>query len=94
VVTLRAPPVRAQRLLVLLAGIAWVGLYYWIFAAFFPNQYGNLGSDYGYFLPQLLDGEFARIANGAFAIRSPRRSAAAYRNSPTRSRCRSLRRSF
>ncbi|HKA16120.1 MAG TPA: hypothetical protein VKH41_13945 [Myxococcota bacterium] len=66
--TPRAPSVRAQRHLALFAGIAWIGLHYWIFASFFPNQYGNLGSDYGYFLPQLLDGEFGRIANGPFAI--------------------------
>ncbi len=66
--TPRAPSVRAQRNLALLTGVAWVACHYWVFAAFFPNQYGKLGSDYGYFLPHLLDGEFWRLGIGAFAI--------------------------
>ena len=66
--TPRTRSVRAERRIALAVGVAWVALHYWIFAAFFPNRFGNLGTDYGYFLPHLLDGELARIANGWLAI--------------------------
>jgi hypothetical protein len=59
---------KRARLVALVTGIAWVGFHYWIFSAFFPNRYGRLGADYGYFLPNLLDDEFWRIGNGIFAI--------------------------
>ena len=47
--------------------MVWVSFHFWIFSAFFPNRYGRLGPDYGYFLPHLLDGEYWRIASGVMA---------------------------
>ena len=62
---LAPPPPRA---FALLAGVAWVAFHFQLLGAFFPNRYGALGSDYGYFLPYLLDGEYWRIANGVASV--------------------------
>ncbi len=59
---------RAARRVVSAAGVALVAVHFWIFRGFFPNAHGGLGVDYGYFLPQLLDGEYWRHGNGLLSI--------------------------
>ena len=41
--------------------------YHWLYGDFFPTAQGHIGSDYSYFLPNLLDGYFWYRNNGIFA---------------------------
>lgn len=41
--------------------------YHWIFSAFFPAANNGIGHDYSYFLPNLLDGYYWYLNNGALS---------------------------
>lgn len=59
---------RLKGLWVAIVGSALIASHYAIFSRFFPARNGNIGSDYGYFLPHLLDGYFWYQRNGIFAV--------------------------
>lgn len=48
-----------------LTGVAWLGLYAWLFLPYFAT--GQLGGDYSYFLPKLLDEHLYARLNGWLA---------------------------
>jgi len=45
-----------------------IAIFHWLFGGFFPATNGNVGDDYSYILPQLIDGYFWSLNNGAFSI--------------------------
>jgi hypothetical protein len=51
----------------LLTGLFVLG-HYMLFSPFFPNRFGNLGHDYAYFLPHLLDTTIWFKSNGLFQL--------------------------
>jgi len=58
-------PHTSELLLVTVTGSLLLLCYHWIFSAFFPAANGNIGHDYAYFLPSLLDGYNWQLNNGA-----------------------------
>jgi hypothetical protein len=61
-------PIKDSRIILLLAGIAMLSVYYAIFGRFMPNSIGGMGHDYAYYLPALLDGYFWFQINGMWEI--------------------------
>lgn len=53
--------------LMLLSGVV-LGLFYFRYASFFPNDQGNLGHDYSLFMPDLLDGVYWYETNGPVEV--------------------------
>ena len=49
-------------------GVVAVAAFQWIFGGFFPSANEHIGHDYGYFLPQLLNGFYWYEQNGLGAI--------------------------
>jgi hypothetical protein len=57
-----------NNLILLIAGILLILEYYTIFGQFFPNKHGQMGHDYSFYLPSLLDGYFWHRTNGLWKI--------------------------
>jgi len=56
------------RLFFLCTLICVIFAYHLIFSQFFPNKHNNLGVDYTYFLPILLNGYYWFQSNGLFEV--------------------------
>ncbi|MCK5805494.1 MAG: hypothetical protein KAI66_21865 [Lentisphaeria bacterium] len=65
---MRAFASRSPRLFSLLVGLLILAAHYAIFRQYLPNRNGNLGHDFSYILPRLLDGYYWFRQNGAFSI--------------------------
>ncbi len=52
----------------IITGIVLLLAYHWIFSPYFPSANNNVGNDYAYFLPNLLDGYYWYLNNGPFTI--------------------------
>jgi hypothetical protein len=57
-----------NNLIVFTTGILLLVVYYIIFGQFFPNMHEQMGHDYSFYLPTLLDGYFWYITNGLLEI--------------------------
>ncbi len=52
----------------IITGIVLLLAYHWVFSPYFPSANNNVGNDYAYFLPNLLDGYYWYLNNGPFTI--------------------------
>jgi hypothetical protein len=59
---------RRATLVTVVVGALALAAFQWIFGGFFPSENERIGHDYGYFLPQLLNGFFWYEQNGLGAI--------------------------
>jgi hypothetical protein len=61
-------PLWTSRVSILCAFCVALGAYSWMYLDWLPNGYGQIGYDYAYFLPQLLDGWYWASTNGVLSV--------------------------